>query len=651
MSDAPKTHIEESREVPPRAPIQAPADADGASTTGSRSESLALSIAIAMGMALGYVLEAGYRRFGLGGFAAVSRDVLWMAPLSAAFFAAAFTSPLWLTAPRLDRRTARAVAVFAATWLAAFAALMPWTQIHRVAAALLAMGVASVAMRWCTTTQRVRGVIRLGQVTGITLFGVGLASVALRSYRERAAYAALARAPDAAPNVLVLLLDTVRATELGMYGYSRNTSPAMDSVAAGGVLFEHAVSTAPWTLPAHASLFTGEYPGVLSTSFRVPLDDARATLAERFRAAGYETVGFVGNPYYTAWDSGLDRGFLRWFDLRRSVRQVLRSGWIGQSSIVLQLMRARRLRDFVDAIRGAEFVVIPKPGGDAADAAGITDALLDWERTRSARPYFAFVNFFDAHEAYAPPASYRTRFTDSPKARDLHDGEIAYIDDEVRRLLASLSERGALANTIVVITSDHGEQFREHGISGHGNSLYYQLLHIPLVIRYDGHIPAGRRIPFVVSLRDVGATLLDLAGVSRDVPFPGRSLAATWSASDSERPALSAAISELTQDSVPRTDDPLTRSQGISLVEEDGLHGIFRNFKQPRPLLFNVRQDIGEKENLAKEVEGRRAYDAQQQRLRRLLLLDTLADLQRTRLADESPALASDRRDSTRAPR
>jgi arylsulfatase A-like enzyme len=619
--------------------------------TGSRRESLALIVAIAMCMAIGYVMEAGCKRFVLGGFASVSRDVVWMAPLNAAVFAGVLLSPLWLAAPRLDRRRARAAAVFSSSWLAAFAALLPWTQVHRIAAGVLAMGVASVAMRWCTTTRRVHGVIRFGQVTGITLLVAGTAAAAMRSFRERAAYAALAEAPDGAPNVLVLLLDTVRATELGMYGYARNTSPAMDSVAAGGVIFEHAVSTAPWTLPAHASLFTGEYPGVLSTSFRVPLDAARPTLAERFRAAGYETVGFVGNPYYTAWDSGLDRGFLRWFDLRRSVRQVLRSGWIGQSSIVLQLMRARRLRDVANAIRSAEFVVIPKPGGDAADAAGIADALLGWERTRSGRPYFAFVNFFDAHEAYAPPSRYRTRFTDSPLARDLHDGEIAFIDDEVRRMLASLDKRGALENTIVVITSDHGEQFREHGISGHGNSLYYHLLHIPLAIRYDDHIPSGRRIPFVVSLRDVGATLLDLAGVPSDVPFPGRSLAATWATSANERPALSAAISELTQDSVPRTDDPLTRSQGVSIVEEDGMHGIFRNLTQPRALLFNVRRDIDEKENLAREVEGRSVYDAQQLRLRRLLLLDTLQVVQRLSRRDALSPTASARGDSTPAPR
>ncbi|MEP7382376.1 MAG: sulfatase-like hydrolase/transferase [Gemmatimonadota bacterium] len=610
---------------------------------GSRRESLAIVVAVAMLMALGYVVEAGWKRYVLGGFASVSRDVIWMAPLSAMVYASLLLAPVWLAAPWMRAQVARASALFAAMWLATFAALLPWTQIHRVAAAVLAMGVASAIMRWCTTRRRVQAVVRIGQLIGITLLVAGACSVALQRYWQRAAYAALPSPATDAPNVLVLLLDTVRASELGMYGYPRATSPAMDSVAAGGVVFEHAVSTAPWTLPAHASLFTGEYPGVLSTSFRAPLDGKYATLAERFGAAGYETVGFVGNPYYTAWDSGLNRGFLRWFDFNPSVKQVLRSGWIGQSSIVLQLMRSRSLRNVIDAFRSAEFVVIPKPGGDAPDARELTDALLGWQAARDTRPFFAFVNFFDAHEAYAPPPAYRTRFTENPKARDLHDGEIAYVDDQVKRLLESLRSRGALANTIVVITSDHGEQFKEHGISGHGNSLFYQLLHIPLVFRYDGHVPVGRRVPFIVSLRDVGATLLDLAGASSDLPFPGRSLVATWTSSDSIPPARSAAISELTQDRVPRTDDPLTRSQGISLVEDDGMHGIFRNLKQIRPLLFNVRTDAAERVNLAKDSAGRTAYDAQQTRLRRLLLLDTLEVARRGIRANKARILVSGR--------
>lgn len=596
------------------------------SRRGSIPDSLGIVLALAMFMALGYVAEVGWRRFVVEGFVSASRDVLWMAPFSAAIHAAVILAPVWLAAPLLERGRARALAVFASAGLATFAALLPWTSIHRLAAAMLALGVASAVMRWCTASSsggaRLSAIRRLGGAIALALVASGALVTFLRAQERRAALASLPTARTESPNVLVLLLDTVRASALSMYGYARTTSPAMDSVAAGGVLFEHAVATSPWTLPSHATLFTGEFSGLLSTSFRSPLDRTRATLAEQFRAAGYETVGVVGNPYYTAWDSGLGRGFIQWTDYDRSVRQLLRSGWIGQSSIVLQLTRSRSVRDIVSAVRGAEFLVIPKPGGEAPNATGITDALLAWEESRGGRPYFAFANYFDAHEAYVPPPKYRTRFATSPTPRDLHDAEIAYIDDEVARLLATLRARGALENTIVVITSDHGEQFKEHGISGHGNSLYYQLLQIPLVIRHDGHIPAGRRVPDIVSLRDVGATLLDLAGVVTTPPFPGHSLVATWTSADSAAPLRSPAISELSQDPIPRTEDPISRSQAISLVEDDGLHGIFRNLKNPRPLMYNVRADPEELVNLATQPDGLPVYEAQRQRLRRILVAD-----------------------------
>jgi len=592
---------------------------------GAVTESIGIVTSIAMFMALGYVAEVAWRRFVLGGFVSASRDVTWMAPLSAAAFAVVLLAPLWLAAPFLPRPTARRWATFGSVWLAVCAALLPWTQIHRLAAVLLALGVATLFVRWSATGGRLATVRRLGTVVGVLMLIVGGGLTAWRALQRRSAYASLPTAQAGAPNVLVLLLDTVRASALSMYGYARTTSPHMDALAAGGTLFEQAVSTAPWTLPAHASLFTGEFPGLLSTSFRRPLDGARGTLAERFREAGYETVGFVGNAYYTAWDSGLSRGFLHWHDYNLSIRQVLRSGWIGQASIMLQLVAARSLGAVVSAVRSAEFVVIPKPGGDAPNATQITDALLDWEGGRDARPYFAFANFFDAHEAYAPPARYRTRFAADPGPRDLHDAEIAYIDDEIQRLLDGLRASGALDNTIVVITSDHGEQFKEHGINGHGNSLYYHLLRIPLVIRFDGRVPAGRRVDDVVSLRDVGATLLSLAGLPSAATFPGHSLVPTWAGGDSSGAARSPAISELTQDSVPRTSNPLTRSQGISLVENDGLHGIFRNTKSNDPLMFNVRTDSTELENLAERPGGRATYDAQGRRLRQLLEIDQAA--------------------------
>jgi arylsulfatase A-like enzyme len=159
-------------------------------------------------------------------------------------------------------------------------------------------------------------------------------------------------------------------------------------------------------------------------------------------------------------------------------------------------------------------------------------------------------------------------------------------------------------------------------MGGHGNSLYLQLLHVPLVLHFEGRVPAGRRVATVVSTRDLPATILDLVELSDRAPFPGTSLVPTWMSSDSTRPAGSDAISELTQDSVPRTDDPLTRSQGISLVEADGRHAIHRNVKAARPELYDVFRDAEELHNLALDSAGGVAFGRQQERLRALLKRD-----------------------------
>ena len=590
-------------------------------TRGTRAESIGIILSMAMLMALLYVTEVGWKRFVAVTFVAASRDVMWMAPLSASFFSLLFLTPIWLLAPRLTRGRARALAVFGAAGLVAFAVLLPWTQVHRGAAVIFAAGVGTMAVRLLGTALRVAALRKAGLVMA-TVLAVGALVVAGRDvWRTRRAYASLPTARAGAPNVLFILLDTVRASALGLYGYGRATSPEIDRFAAGGMVFDRAISTAPWTLPSHASLFTGEYPGLLSTSFRSPLDDRQVTLAERFRDAGYETVGFTGNLHYTAWDSGLSRGFLRWDDFARSATQTLRSGWIGQSVVVLQLLHARAKWQVGEALRNPKFRVVPKPGGEERVAAALVNDLLAWHTDRPARPYFAFVNFFDAHEDYRPPTDLRTRFAATPTRRDLYDAEVFYLDRELGRMFGELTRRGALDNTIVVITADHGEQFGEHKMSGHGNSLYMQLLRVPLIVRFDRGIPAGTRTTDIISLRDIGATLLDLAGVRPQIPFPGQSIATLLRGDSSGARERSEAISELTQDAPPPSSDPLARSQGISLVS-DSTHLIHRNSKGAQPELYDTVRDLEETINLARSTEGKVVADERRARLRELLAHD-----------------------------
>lgn len=527
-----------------------------------------------------FVVAVAWKYFVGHDFVAASRDVAWMAPLGALIsFFVLLSPPLALAAffarGRVDITR---LATLLAVALVTFSALLPWTQIGRLAALVLALGLGTAAARYFSTSARLRTLHRIAaaalvvQLAAATVYGV----IAARD--TAAARAALGPAPDASrPNVLIILLDTVRGDGMSLYGYRHPTTPRIDAFAAAGMVFESAISTAPWTLPAHGTLFTGRYPGELSTSFTAGLDSRFPTIAEVFAGAGYETTGFTGNLHYTAWDSGLDRGFVTWHDFPRTLEQVIRSFWIGRSAVVRELLEARHKWQIREAMRISKFMVVPKPGGDERDAEELTDAFLGWLAGRETpRPWFAFINYFDAHDSYSPPPDLRLRFaadSANPTPRDLYDAEVLRVDRGVGRLLDSLAATGKLANTIVAITADHGEHFGEHGMDGHGNSLYAENVRVPLIIRYDGVVPAGR-LGEPVSVRDLPATLLQLAGLG--TPFPGTSITRRWATSDRDSLAGSLAVSELTQETMPADPDVIRRSQQVSLVA-GGHHLIIRN--------------------------------------------------------------------------
>ncbi len=275
--------------------------------------------------------------------------------------------------------------------------------------------------------------------------------------------------PKPSPNVLLVSIDTLRADYLGAYGASVPT-PAIDALANGGVVFERAVAQVPITLPSHASLFTAAYPfghGVRDNgSFRLAAE--KRTLTETFRAAGYRTAAFVGS---FAIDSrfGLDQGFELYDD------------FYGDTSA---------LEDFAISERRAADVLAPA---------------LDWLSRTGEAPWFAFVHLYDVHAPYDPPAPFRERF-----ASDLYRGEVAYVDEALAGFLEKLRSRGRLENTIVVVTSDHGEGLGEHGERTHGMFAYETTLRVPLIFSWEG-VLAPRRVASRVRLLDVAPTLLALA--------------------------------------------------------------------------------------------------------------------------------------------
>lgn len=475
-------------------------------------------------------------------------DYLWMAPLAllvvfllvGCFFLV--THRLW---KRIDFLTA---ATFGCALLAFLNLSILIPRLHHLAAFVLAAGIATQVT--VLTRKHRAGYLRLIRYSTPWMLGLvlvlGAGTRVGRFLSERQALAALPPAAAEAPNVLLITLDTVRAPSLSLYGYERATTPNLEALARTGLAFDRALSTASWTLPSHASMFTGRWHHELSTDFTVPLDDTYPTLAEFLGARGYATAGFIANYGYCGAETGLARGFAHYEDYVVTLGQLVSSSTLLRT--VADNFRLRRLLQNDEHLN--------RKTADDLNAAVL--AWLDRDRTR---PFFAFVNYFDAHEPYLPPAPFDTQFgpgrtygKHSPlhhwlynpavghapmtgsliqEEVDAYDGTLAYLDDRLGALFEALQERGLWQNTLLIITSDHGEEFGEHGegehrLFEHSYSLYLPSVHVPLVVSFPGRVPAGGRIDVPISLRDLPATIVDLLDYEAASPFPGHSLARYW---------------------------------------------------------------------------------------------------------------------------
>lgn len=295
--------------------------------------------------------------------------------------------------------------------------------------------------------------------------------------------------------MLLVVLDTVRADHLRLYGHPQPTSPTLDALAADAIVYRNAIAPGTWTPPSHASLFTGLTPSVHGVDSADDAGGIRAlhasvpTLAERLHAAGYRTAAFIGNRGYLHPLFGLARGF-------ETYRHV---------------------------------------GLGSADR--LAGTLVPWLERRRGRPVFVFANFFDAHEPYEPPPPYDRMFPDHldrPVARHpndevvahgrlpgaeeaahyrgRYDGEIRHADDRLGDVLGALRRLGRYDDALVIVTADHGELFGEHGRWGHGGDPVRELVHVPLIVKYPGRARVGvEERP--VSLTDVAPTILAVLGL------------------------------------------------------------------------------------------------------------------------------------------
>jgi arylsulfatase A-like enzyme len=313
-------------------------------------------------------------------------------------------------------------------------------------------------------------------------------------------------APGERPHILLVTLDTTRADHLGVYGHHRATSPSLDALAGEATVYTNARSTSSWTLPAHASLFTGRFPSshgarydtegehLLADSIEAPggirargLAPGQDTLAEVLGRAGYATAAVVAGPW-----------LLRTFGLARGFEHYDDAG------------------------------ILDYAGRPADD---VTDAALRWLEARDERPFFLFLNYFDPHFPYAPPPPHDRAFLPPGTAPDparraqfgaLYDAEIRFADRELGRLIRGLRERGDYERTLVVVTSDHGELLGEHGEWGHGRFLFEELVRVPLLVKPAGPSRLGRSEARPVQLLDLFPLLLESAGVPGPADIQGR---------------------------------------------------------------------------------------------------------------------------------
>jgi arylsulfatase A-like enzyme len=492
------------------------------------------------------------------------RHYLWMIPATDALVFGACGLALAILGTMRPRRAVW-LSCIVFCFLSLLTLLMLFRWLAPVACLALAAGLTSrVGPRVIANLPRFRRfVLRslpalLLVVTGLTAF-----SFAREGWSEQRALASRPPLPSDAPNVLLVVLDATRADALTPYGAKRETTPHLDELAKHGVTFDHARAAAPWTLPSHASLFTGRWPHELGVGPARPLDRTYPTLAECLRRRGYATAGFAGNYAFCGAHYGLNRGFAHYDDRPISLDDMLGCNALGRR-IMPAVEWARNWWSRTVEHTEPFNPVDPAYATRQRNAEEINVAFLTWLSTQKGRPFFAFLNYYDAHAPYVPPRTWNQHFGRVPAtrdeyqtlsdwetdwqvlnpdnrrrgpnpsaddlalARDCYDDSIAYMDHQLNRLLQALERRGLRKNTLVIVTADHGEGFGEHNLYCHFLSVHRPEVDVPLIVSWPGHVPEGQRIDAPVSLRSVPATVMDMARPGERSPFPGQSLAGLW---------------------------------------------------------------------------------------------------------------------------
>ena len=411
------------------------------------------------------------------------------------------------------------------------------------------------------------------------------------------------------PNVVVVLVDTLRVDRVGMFGGGRKLTPFLDSLAPSGFVFERAYAQAPWTNPSIASLFTGRYPaqhGVVT--FSAALDPGEQTLAESLAADGYATGAFIANGLVSK-NLGFSQGFER-FDAYWAKPKTVKDQWS------------------------------MKPRANEVNAHALE--WLDAERKGADRPFFLYLHHFEPHPPFTPPESaLKVTFgdrpvpaldvisasigflpflkQDDPVVRDFiatYDAEVVSVDREIEALFGQLAARGLLDDTIFVFTADHGEELLDHGGAGHGHSLYEELIHVPLFVRWPRGVTPGRS-DRPMQLIDVAPTLLDLLGRPPSPGFAGSSQAALLRAAPTSKASGESLDPAKAFSDIAALRDPAKPSKtGHRLAVIDGSRKTIER-DDPPALFFDLAADPGEARPEGLDASARDALAEAAQRFRR----------------------------------
>ena len=585
----------------------------------------------------------------------MTRHFIWLFPLAVLtiFLLVGLVGSLAVFAWPSGGRWAVLRILCALTLLPIFLVAIP--QVYGVAWVVVVLGISArivpVVERHGATFRRVA--LYSSPILVLTLAGLAAAPWAsdwIKLSRERRR-----PIPIDAPNILLIVMDTVAADHLDLYGYARPTSPAINELSQRGSRFDAAQPSSSWTLASHASMFTGRWPHELSVGWRTPLDAAAPTVAEFLRTRGYATAGFIANTSYCGADSGLGRGYTVYRDyLFQELSPFRKEVMILKSLEGLEAI-ANLLGDALELtwLKGRVQWIRERFETDRKEASEVNREFLDWlvHRPQPERPYFAFLNYFDAHSPYQLPPRRIRRFGIKPNEEreiglirdwwtvdksqvspaelafvaDAYDDCVASIDEQVGRLFDELDRRHALDRTWVILVSDHGESFGEHeGVYVHGSSLYQTELHVPLVVVP----PPGTRIKPVVaetvSLRNLAATIVDIAGWSADALFPGGTLARLWRLpADSpvaEGPADEVIAELLPNESlVPGVPGPPRQPGALAALTEDRWSYIRRE-GDVQEELYHLREDPREQHNVAASAASRPRLERMREVLSRLTL-------------------------------